>query len=112
MTNTDTQTDLEETPPRPQAPWYVYLIRTRENALYCGVTTDVQRRFGEHQENGTKTAKYLRGKQPLTLAWSHEVGAKQKAMSLEWKIKRLAKRDKERLCKESDLILVLFNDRQ
>ncbi|MDD1792194.1 GIY-YIG nuclease family protein [Enterovibrio sp. ZSDZ42] len=106
------QTGHEDTQPQTQTSWYVYLIRTRENALYCGVTTDVQRRFDEHQQNGTKTAKYLRGKQPLTLAWSHEVGAKQKAMSLEWKIKRLAKRDKERLCKESDLILVLFNDRQ
>ncbi|MEZ8140468.1 hypothetical protein A1OO_14155 [Enterovibrio norvegicus FF-33] len=90
--------------------WSVYLIRTRDNALYCGVTTDVERRFGEHQKNGTKTAKYLRGKQPLTLAWSYEVGNKQKAMSLEWKIKRLTKRDKERLCTESDLITVLFND--
>ncbi|MBV7296574.1 GIY-YIG nuclease family protein [Enterovibrio paralichthyis] len=91
-------------------PWYVYLIRTRDDALYCGVTTDVARRFSEHQDNGTKTAKYLRGKQPLTLAWSFQAASKQQAMSLEWKIKRLTKRDKERLCNDSDRITVLLND--
>ncbi|MCC4798712.1 GIY-YIG nuclease family protein [Enterovibrio norvegicus] len=90
--------------------WHVYLIRTKNNALYCGVTTDVARRFDEHQKNGTKTAKYLRGKQPLTLAWSYEVGDKRLAMSLEWKIKRLSKREKERLCTENGLIQVLIND--
>lgn len=91
--------------------WHVYLIRARDNSLYCGVTTDVMRRFDEHQQNGTKTAKYLRGKQPLTLAWSYEVGTKQQAMSLEWYIKRLTKREKEQLCKEPDRIQVLLNDK-
>ncbi|WP_407333782.1 GIY-YIG nuclease family protein [Enterovibrio sp. 27052020O] len=104
------ESSLTDQTPDTLPTWSVYLIRTRDNALYCGVTTDVERRFNEHQKNGTKTAKYLRGKQPLTLAWSYEVGDKQKAMSLEWKIKRLTKREKERLCKESDLITVLFND--
>lgn len=97
--------------PNAAASWCVYLIRARDNSLYCGVTTDIARRFNEHQENGTKTAKYLRGKQPLRLAWSYEVGTKQQAMSLEWKIKRLAKREKERLCTEHDRIQVLLNDR-
>ncbi|AMG29217.1 hypothetical protein AL542_01875 [Grimontia hollisae] len=97
--------------PGSDSPWYVYLIRARDNSLYCGVTTDVVRRLNEHQQNGMKTAKYLRGKQPLTLAWSYEAGTKQQAMSLEWKIKRLTKREKERLCKEYDGIQVLLNDR-
>lgn len=91
-------------------PWYVYLIRTRDNALYCGVTTDVARRFSEHQDNGTKTAKYLRGKQPLTLAWTYQAASKREAMSLEWKIKRLTKRDKEHLCNDTDRIKVLLNN--
>ncbi|KXF83458.1 hypothetical protein ATN88_06100 [Enterovibrio coralii] len=96
--------------PKDDAKWHVYLIRTNDNALYCGVTIDVARRFDEHQKNGTKTAKYLRGKQPLSLAWTQEIGTKQQAMSLEWKIKRLAKKDKERLCNDSGFAQVFIND--
>ncbi|PKF50181.1 GIY-YIG nuclease family protein [Enterovibrio nigricans] len=100
----------ESTASKNNAQWHVYLIRTRDNALYCGVTLDVARRFDEHQTNGMKTAKYLRGKQPLSLAWTCEIGTKQQAMSLEWKIKRLAKKDKERLCKDSDFAQVFIKD--
>ncbi|MGF1682870.1 GIY-YIG nuclease family protein [Photobacterium minamisatsumaniensis] len=76
--------------------WSVYLIRTASNHLYCGVTTDVERRFKEHQ--GTmKGAKYLRGKGPLTIAWSSEVGSKRVAMQLEYRIKRLSKKQKEQI---------------
>ncbi|RXJ74605.1 hypothetical protein CS022_03285 [Veronia nyctiphanis] len=80
--------------------WFVYLIRTSSSSLYCGVTTDVKRRFEEHQKNGTKTAKYLRGKQPLVLEWYQCAGSKRQAMQLEYRIKRLRKNDKERLCKD------------
>ena len=41
-------------------PWYLYLIRTADNALYTGITTDVARRYQQHQQG--KGAKALRGK--------------------------------------------------
>ncbi len=44
-------------------PWYLYLIRTADNALYTGITTDVQRRYKQHQSG--KGAKALRGKGEL-----------------------------------------------
>ena len=81
--------------------WYVYLIRTRLDTLYCGVTTNVARRFDEHQGNRSKTAKYLRGKQPLRLVWQYQALSKQHAMQLEWRIKRLTKRQKEQLCQQT-----------
>ena len=74
--------------------WSVYLIRTAADHLYCGVTTDVERRFREHQ-SGRNGAKYLKGKGPLVLAWSEVVGDKRKAMRLEYRIKRLPKARKE-----------------
>ncbi|MFD2178215.1 GIY-YIG nuclease family protein [Veronia pacifica] len=92
-----------------QCDWFVYLIRTKDAALYCGVTTDVDRRFNEHQENGTKTAKYLRGKQPLILAWYKRVGDKRLAMRLEYRIKRLKKTQKERLCCDEKYWLVFLS---
>lgn len=76
--------------------WWVYLIRTSGNALYCGITTDVERRFTQHQKG--QGAKALRGKGPLTLAWQHELGPdKGDALKLEYHIKRLTKAQKERL---------------
>ncbi|MFD2437858.1 GIY-YIG nuclease family protein [Modicisalibacter luteus] len=28
--------------------WFLYMIETAAGALYTGITTDVERRFGEH----------------------------------------------------------------
>ncbi|WP_414165023.1 GIY-YIG nuclease family protein [Superficieibacter sp. BNK-5] len=75
--------------------WYLYLIRTQKNALYTGITTDVARRFVQHQTG--KGAKALRGKGELTLAFSEEVGERSLALRLEYRIKQLTKRQKERL---------------
>lgn len=79
-----------------EAQWSVYLIRTAGNQLYCGVTTDVERRFNEHQTR-PQGAKYLKGKGPLTLAWCECVGDKRLAMQIEYRIKQLPKARKERL---------------
>lgn len=83
--------------------WYVYLIRMRNNALYCGITTDVQRRFKQHQAG--VGAKALKGKGPLTLEWYQEAGSNRSSASkLEHQIKRLPKYKKERLISERQLI--------
>ncbi|WP_423840950.1 GIY-YIG nuclease family protein [Vibrio mytili] len=75
--------------------WSVYLIRTNRNALYCGVTIDVERRFRQHQEG--KGAKALKGKGPLHLEWSMSFDSKMLAMKAEYFIKQLTKSKKERL---------------
>lgn len=76
-------------------PWFLYLIRTSDNSLYTGITTDVARRFLQHQ-NG-KGAKALRGKGELSLVFSAQVGGKSLALRVEYRIKQLTKRQKERL---------------
>lgn len=75
--------------------WYVYLVRCNDDSLYTGVTTDVTRRFQEHQAQGKKTAKYLRGKQPLSLVYVVGVDSKNEALQLEYKIKKMTKCEKE-----------------
>lgn len=78
-----------------QKNWYLYLIRNKNNALYCGITTDVLRRFIQHQEG--KGAKALKGKTPLELVFSCFVGNRSQASQLEYQIKQLNKQTKERL---------------
>ncbi len=76
--------------------WYVYLIRNNQGALYCGITTDVERRFAEHV-NG-KGAKALKGKGPLILEWSSQAGrSRSTASKFEHRIKQLSKQQKEKL---------------
>lgn len=58
--------------------WVVYLIRNRHNALYCGVTNNLARRFELHQQG--KGAKALKGKGPLSLVWSFNVDSKSQAL--------------------------------
>lgn len=75
--------------------WYLYLIRTFDNRLYTGITTDVDRRFLQHQSG--KGAKALRGKGELKLAFSQLVGDRSTALRLEYRIKQLSKAQKEQL---------------
>ena len=70
--------------------WFLYLIRTADNRLYTGITTDVPRRFLQHQEG-----KGAKGE--LALAFSQKVGDHSLALRLEYRIKQLTKRQKERL---------------
>ena len=72
--------------------WFLYLVRTEDDKLYTGITTDVERRFHQHQSG--KGAKALRGKGELKLAF---YGEHSLALRLEYRIKQLTKRQKERL---------------
>lgn len=75
--------------------WYLYLIRSQDNRLYTGITTDVSRRFAEHQAG--KGAKALRGRGTLRLVFSKLIGSRSQALRIEYKIKQLSKTQKERL---------------
>lgn len=77
--------------------WSVYLIQTRLNTLYAGITTDVERRLKEHQSCSKRGARYLRGKGPLTLVWHEEAGTKSDALRLEYRIKQLSRKKKDAL---------------
>lgn len=68
----------------------LYIIRCADNTLYTGITADVSRRFAEHQE-GRRGAKYLRGRGPLELVFTADVGDRARALQLEYRVKRLSK---------------------
>ena len=93
-TDTELTQEIEKSTCAKEQVWSVYLIRTRLNTLYAGVTTDVDRRFKEHASNSKKGARYLRGKGPLVLMWHQAIGDKKEAMSLEYKIKQIDRKKK------------------
>ena len=79
--------------------WFLYLVRTASGALYTGITTDVERRFAEHQAGAPKGARSLRGKGPLTLEFQAPAGDRSRASKLEWQVKRWTRVRKEALLK-------------
>lgn len=76
--------------------YYVYLVRCNDFSLYCGITTDLMRRFYEHNHSD-KAAKYTRSRRPVTLVWWVEVENKSQALKEEIRIKKLKKSEKEKL---------------
>ena len=77
--------------------WYLYLIRCHDGSLYTGITTNVARRFAEHQENNGAGAKYLRGRGPLMLVFQKKLGSRSLALGVESRVKKLSKARKEEL---------------
>ncbi len=84
--------------------WYVYMLRCGNGALYTGISTDVSRRLGEHQQGKGKGAKSLRGKGPLHVVFTKKIGAKGLALSVENSIKKLSKANKEAIIEQDEMI--------
>ena len=79
----------------PKTTWWVYIIRTVDDRLYSGVSTDVARRFREHQTGGVRAAKYLKTHRPSALVFSRPVGSRSLAQKVEYHMKRLPRRRKD-----------------
>ena len=47
--------------------WFVYILRCSDNSLYCGITTDLDRRIEAH--NSGTGARYTRSRLPVQLVW-------------------------------------------
>ncbi len=78
--------------------YVTYMVRCRDNSLYTGFTVgDVNRRVAVHNEG--RGAKYTRSRLPVTLVWYHEWDNEHDARSMEVKLKRKTKAEKEVLVK-------------
>lgn len=76
-----------------QAVWFIYVVRCRDNSLYCGITKNLKKRVKQHND-GTG-AKYTRSRRPVKLVWVTHRTLKSDAMRLEHKFKSLTKAQKE-----------------
>ena len=93
----------------PMSDWYLYLIRCGDNTLYTGISTDVDRRFAQHQGAGNAGSKYLKGRGPLSLVFQENLGSKSLALKMERRVKRMSKARKERLIKVSGYLAQIEN---
>ena len=74
---------------------HVYVVECSDGTLYTGYTTDVERRVEEH--NSGEGAKYTRGRTPVEVVHVEEYTTRSEAMSREAEIKKMSRKEKERL---------------
>ncbi|WP_427307558.1 GIY-YIG nuclease family protein [Cupriavidus sp. H39] len=76
--------------------WYLYLLECTGDSIYTGITTDVARRFAEHQSG--KGAKYTRSRKPLRVLGQLRFATKSEALKAEIEIKRMSSAQKRSFC--------------
>lgn len=74
--------------------WSLYIIEASDASFYTGITTDVERRFEEHQGR-QKRAKYFNGRSPVRVVYREDGHNRSSASRREAEIKQLSRREKE-----------------
>ncbi|QDU98086.1 GIY-YIG nuclease family protein [Lignipirellula cremea] len=84
----------------PASPWFVYMLRCDDDSLYTGVTTDLERRCGQH--NKGSASRYTRSRLPVVLVYQEEQADRSAALKRELRIKALTRRQKESLIRPAE----------
>ncbi len=72
--------------------YFVYILECADGSLYTGITTDVQRRFFEHQAG--KGGHYTRAHKVIRVRYIEQQNDRGSAQTREAEIKKLPKRKK------------------
>ena len=83
-------------------PWFVYLVRAENGALYCGISDDPQRRFETHRSG--RGARFFHSSPAQALVYVEACPGKGDALRRERAIKGLTKLAKERLVQANPAI--------
>lgn len=86
---------VSDLPQPPARPWYVYLVRAENQALYCGISDDPARRFAQHRSG--RGARFFASSPAQALVYVEACDDKSSALRREIQIKKLPKRAKEAL---------------
>ena len=86
---------------------YTYLLRCADTSLYCGWTNHLKERVAAH--NAGKGAKYTKSRRPVSLAYYECYETKEEAMKREAEIKRMTKREKEKLAAGKDELRIIIS---
>ena len=95
---------------------YVYVLKCKDETLYTGYTTNLKRRFIEHNTS-IKGAKYTRGRRPVEMVHFETFITKSDALKWEHQFKKLKKHQKLNFimaCKNivTDTYLTKINEKE
>ena len=74
---------------------YTYILECADGTYYTGWTNNLEKRLASH--NAGTASKYTKSRRPVRLLYSESFSTKEEAMSREWHIKRLTRKEKEKL---------------
>ena len=81
---------------RRRSRWRVYIVSCSDGTLYTGITTDLERRIGEH--NSAKGgARYTKSRQPVRLVYWEVSENRSEAARREYRIRRMPSAEKRKL---------------
>ncbi|MGK4568593.1 GIY-YIG nuclease family protein [Flavobacterium sp. 3HN19-14] len=87
--------------------YYVYILRCKDNSLYTGITSNLERRIIEHNAGKYQDA-YTHSRRPVHLVFYQDFTDPEQAIYFEKKLKNWSKLKKEALVKgDFDLIQTL-----
>jgi len=75
--------------------WIVYIVECADGTLYTGITTDLERRVGEH--NAGKGARYTRSRRPVAVRYRELQLDRSRASTREAQIKAMSRAAKQEL---------------
>ena len=74
---------------------YTYIVECSDGTLYTGWTNNLEKRLEAH--NAGKGAKYTKTRRPVKLVYLEQFETKEEAMSREYHIKQLSRKEKMKL---------------
>lgn len=78
-----------------EIPWFVYIIEAENGHLYTGITTDLDRRFSEHQQG--KGARFFKTSPAKVMVYHESATDRSAASKREAAIKKLSRLQKLQL---------------
>lgn len=80
----------------------VYILRCADGTLYTGITTDINRRINEHNNDNFKSARYTKSRRPVELVFQESFESRALASQREYEIKQLNRTQKIDLINQSN----------
>ena len=90
--------------------YYIYILRCMDDKLYTGITTDVKRRFEEHQQQKGKGARFTRSHKAETVEAVWSAADRSLASKLEYRIKSLSRKQKLALIADNSYFSEYFGE--
>lgn len=73
--------------------YYVYILECSDKTLYCGSTTDLEKRVYTHN-TGKAAAHYTKIRRPVVIKYSEKFETKSEALKREAALKKLTRAEK------------------
>lgn len=90
---------------------YFYVLLCKDNTLYGGYTTHLERRVKQHNDGVGAKFTRIYSKRPVKLVYSEIFDTKSEAMKAEYAFKQLSRQQKERYLKQAN-VTVPFDRRK